>query len=150
MLCHCRSALRAKGDSAPDDGFEMKQDSQGNSHRVPKGIDLGFDYAPGSNVDTSLRTMVQNKLIKHPQAISRALTRDINRYINANESVVGFAKARAITEKNNNVLCPDFRYKDTAAHYIPPGRAGRWNWKKTPRRNVAYCVEEEDAELASR
>lgn len=90
-----------KGDSAPDDGFEMKQDSQGNWHRVPKGIDLGFDYAPGSNVDTSLRTMVQNKLIKHPQAISRALTRDINRYINANESVVGFA-ARAITEKNNN------------------------------------------------
>ncbi|CAE6502783.1 hypothetical protein NMYAN_20261 [Nitrosomonas nitrosa] len=28
------------------DGTYVKEDSQGNRHVVPKGIDLGFDYAP--------------------------------------------------------------------------------------------------------
>lgn len=103
--CRCRvTAVRPseyKGDKAPDDGTYVKEDSQGNRHVVPKGIDLGFDYAPGANTDTSLRTLVQNKLIRYPQAISKALTRDINRYINANEDIVRFA-ARALAEKDNN------------------------------------------------
>jgi hypothetical protein len=39
-----------KGQKAPDDGLEEKKDSQGNWHKVPKGIDLGFDYAPGASL----------------------------------------------------------------------------------------------------
>ncbi|PTR03456.1 phage Mu protein F like protein [Nitrosomonas nitrosa] len=100
--CRCRvTAVRPseyKGDKAPDDGTTTKKDSQGTLHTVPKGIDLGFDYAPGAKTDTSLRTLVQNKLVRYPQAISKALTRDINRYINATEDVAGFA-ARVMADK---------------------------------------------------
>ncbi|MDP2830185.1 MAG: phage minor head protein [Sulfuricellaceae bacterium] len=53
-----------------------KRDSVGN---LP-GIDKGWDYAPGANADMPLRQMVQDKLVKYPAAIARALTADINKY----------------------------------------------------------------------
>jgi hypothetical protein len=37
------------------------------------GIDRGFDYAPGANVDTPLAQMVEAKLINYPAAIAAAL-----------------------------------------------------------------------------
>lgn len=55
-----------------------------------EGIDTGFDYAPGAKVDMSLRQVVQDKLIKYPPAISKALSKDVNRRINATGSVVDF------------------------------------------------------------
>ncbi|SFM49768.1 Phage Mu protein F like protein [Nitrosomonas nitrosa] len=68
--CRCRvTAVRPseyKGDKAPDDGFVMKKDSQGNLHRVPKGIDLGFDYAPGANRATPYKDLIDRKLIRFP------------------------------------------------------------------------------------
>ncbi len=75
-----------KGDTAPDDGFEMKQDSQGNWHRVPKGIDLGFDHAPGSERVTPYKDLIDRKLVRLPvklgsnmwQAIKPALSLESN------------------------------------------------------------------------
>lgn len=102
--CRCRvKAVREsefKGQTAPDDGSFTHIDSQGNKHTVPNGIDFGFDYAPGANTDMALREFVQKKLINYPDAISRTLTRDVNRYINATEDVAGFA-ARALADKTN-------------------------------------------------
>lgn len=43
------------------------------------GIDPGFAYAPGAQVDTSLRQMVQDKLIRYPEAIAKALQADAER-----------------------------------------------------------------------
>lgn len=102
--CRCRvKAVRAseyKGAKAPDDGTYTHIDNTGVSHAVPNGIDYGFDYQPGARTDTKLREFVQEKLIKRPDAISKALTRDVNRYINATEDIAGFA-ARAMTDRSN-------------------------------------------------
>ena len=58
---------------------------------APVGIDKGFDYAPGAGVDTPLRQVVQDKLITYPPAITKALSHDVNRYINAEQEVENFA-----------------------------------------------------------
>ena len=93
--CRCRVvAVREEeypGDPAPDDGTWTKTDRYGVTHEIPKGIDYGWDYAPGSKTDVALRTMVQDKLIRYPAAITKALSRDVNRYINAHEDIAGFA-----------------------------------------------------------
>lgn len=48
---------------------------------APIGIDKGWAYAPGSNTDTSLSKMVQDKLISYPKAIASALMADIGPHI---------------------------------------------------------------------
>jgi len=102
--CRCRiKAVRKseyKGAKAPDDGSYTHIDSAGVRHTVPNGIDYGFDYQPGARTDTKLREFVQEKLIKRPDAISKALTRDVNRYINATGDIAGFA-ARAMRDRSN-------------------------------------------------
>jgi hypothetical protein len=49
--CRCRvTPVRAdqyKGDPAPDDGTDEYVDRYGRTHVLPKGIDYGWDYAPG-------------------------------------------------------------------------------------------------------
>lgn len=49
-------------DQAPNDGFYEWQAPNGTLHKVPNGIDPGWDYAHGGNPDMSLREMVENKL----------------------------------------------------------------------------------------
>ncbi len=56
------------------------------------GIDQGFEYAPGENVDTQLRQVVQDKLISYPPAIARALAKDINRRV-VIQNVVDFVNS---------------------------------------------------------
>lgn len=89
--CRCRvKAVRGqgKGDATePPAGWDQR-DAKG---RLP-GIDRGWDYAPGANADTSLRELVQQKLIGYPPAIGKALTRDVNKYIDAHSDVAGFVK----------------------------------------------------------
>lgn len=106
--CRCRvQAVRAseyKGAKAPDDGTFTHIDGHGNRHTVPNGIDFGFDYQPGAQADTRLREFVQQKLIKHPPAISKALTRDVNRYISATTDVAGFAARAMANRKNQETL----------------------------------------------
>ncbi|MFZ6675388.1 phage minor head protein [Undibacterium sp. Xuan67W] len=63
-----------------------------------QGIDTGFAYAPGANVDLSLRQVVQDKLITYPPAISKALTYDVNRRINAHEEIPNYVR-HAIEDK---------------------------------------------------
>lgn len=103
--CRCRvKAVRKseyKGAKAPDDGTYTHIDSAGVRHTVPNGIDYGFDYQPGARTDTKLREFVQEKLIKRPDGISKFLSRDINRYINATADIAGFAK-RSLAEKDLN------------------------------------------------
>lgn len=62
-----------------------------NAPTGTQGIDDGFGYLPGANVDTPLREIVQDKLIDYPPAITRALSKDVNRYVNANEAAADYA-----------------------------------------------------------
>lgn len=100
--CQCYiTAVRAKeykGYAAPDDGTYTKIDRYGATHVLPQGVDYGWDYAPGANTDTSLRQMVQDKLIRYAPAITRALSKDVNRYINAAADIAGFVD-KALADK---------------------------------------------------
>lgn len=77
--CQCRiKAVRPSeynGKPAPDDGFETKI-VNGKAYTVPKGIDVGWDYAPGANVAKTLTQLVEDKAISYPPAIRRALQED--------------------------------------------------------------------------
>lgn len=93
--CGCRIAAvsKAEGERStaaglgePPDGW----DAIDPKTDAPVGIDKGFDYAPGASVDVPLRKMVQDKLIAYPPAIGKALTADVNRYINTTQSPAEF------------------------------------------------------------
>ena len=106
--CRCRvKAVREsefKGAKAPNDGTYTNIDSAGVRHAVPNGIDYGFDYQPGARADSKLRDFVQEKLIKRPDAIGKALTRDVNRYINATADIAGFASKAMADRRNQETL----------------------------------------------
>jgi len=96
-MCHCYisaasaedyARAQADGKGHPPAGWDTLDAKTG----APVGIDKGFDYAPGANSDTSLRQMVQDKLIDYPPAITRALSHDVNRYINAGQDASVFAR----------------------------------------------------------
>lgn len=70
-----------------------------------EGIDDGFQYAPGANVDMPLRKAVQDKLITYPPAITKALTVDVNKRINADEQIPDFVKR---AKDDSNVIEPLF------------------------------------------
>lgn len=71
--CRCRitavSASEYKGDPAPDDGTYIYKDKAGQEHVLPKGIDYGWDYAPGAHKTTQLKDIIDQKLIKLPASI---------------------------------------------------------------------------------
>lgn len=90
--CHCYVMAVAKpgdGDATePPQGWDQVDPATGS----PVGIDEGFDYAPGANADTDLRTFAQDKLISYPPAIEKALSADVNRYLNAQERIIDFVR----------------------------------------------------------
>jgi hypothetical protein len=95
--CHCYvtavdgkvfASAQAAGKGTPPAGWNIINPKTG----APVGIDKGFDYAFGANTDTSLRQMVQDKLIGYPPAISKALSYDVSKYVNATQSAATFAK----------------------------------------------------------
>jgi len=96
--CHCRvvPVSKAKFMQAIADG---RGPANAPAAGDTSGIDSGFDYAPGARVDTSYRQVVQDKLINYPPAITKALTRDVNRYLNAHEAVPEFVR-RVLADKS--------------------------------------------------
>lgn len=98
--CQCRVTAVSKSDY-------LKAVASGrgpaNAPTGLDGIDPGFGYAPGANVDTPLRQIVQEKLISYPPAITKALSADVNRYINASSAAEDFARASLTTEKSSDV-----------------------------------------------
>ena len=90
--CKCRVvAVAAPGDgdaTEPPEGWDATEARTG----APVGIDEGWDYAPGARADDDLRTFVQDKLIDYPPAISKALSADVNRTINAEQLVPDFVR----------------------------------------------------------
>lgn len=78
----------ASGKGKPPEGWDAIDPKTG----AQVGIDKGFDYTPGAGVDTPLRQIVQDKLITYPPAITKALSRDVNHYINAEQDATTFAR----------------------------------------------------------
>lgn len=95
--CQCRvtSVTRLEGQASARAGLDEPPagwDQINPKTGAPVGIDKGFDHAPGASMDMPLRQMVQDKLIAYPPAITRALTVDVNRYINATARPAAFVR----------------------------------------------------------
>jgi hypothetical protein len=90
----CRCEIRALARPGPDAKTTLPEGWDGIDPKTgaPPGIDKGWAYAPGAATDTSLRQMVQDKLIGYPPAIAKALAADVNRYIEAQASPAEFAR----------------------------------------------------------
>lgn len=104
--CQCRitAVSRREGEASARAG--LGEPPQGWDAIDPKtgaqvGIDKGFDYTPGASLDVPLRQMVQDKLIRYPEAISTALSRDVNRYINATDKPADFVR-KALADKQGS------------------------------------------------
>jgi hypothetical protein len=83
--CRCRvTAVRAdqyKGDKAPDDGTYEFVDRHGEVHTMPKGIDYGWDYAPGASVLGNLKDTALKKAEDLPIPLAKALETDIKQVV---------------------------------------------------------------------
>ena len=63
-------------DQAPQDGtYEYTVPSTGEIVTLPKGVQYGWDYAPGARAaeGASLQDMVAAKLVRYPQVLAKAL-----------------------------------------------------------------------------
>ncbi|WP_295377193.1 phage minor head protein [uncultured Pseudacidovorax sp.] len=72
----------------PPEGWDVPDPATG---RLP-GVEPGWDYAPGADMDVSMRELVARKLIDYPPAIARALTGEINAELVPAEPVVDFVQ----------------------------------------------------------
>jgi hypothetical protein len=79
--CRCRvTAVRADqytGQQAPDDGTYEFVDRHGEVHRVPQGVDYGWDYAPGASLTQGLKGQVEKKAADLPKPLAKALETDV-------------------------------------------------------------------------
>jgi hypothetical protein len=84
--CRCRiTAVPAsdyKGYPAPDDGTYIHKDRAGVDHALPKGIDYGWDYAPGASIGKSMQSLVENKIKTLPKPLSDAFAKDVAGVLN--------------------------------------------------------------------
>lgn len=80
--CRCRvtavSTREYSGQQAPNDGTHEVKDSRGNWHTVPKGIDYGWDYAPGATVTKPLQQFIVNKAAALPIQLAKDFTQAVN------------------------------------------------------------------------
>lgn len=99
--CHCRvvavswseyDATPPERKTAPQDGTWAKVDSSGASHQVPMGVDYGFGHAPGANVKTGLRELIDQKLIRLDAPIGAAMAAELEPLLAA-ERRAGWAQA---------------------------------------------------------
>ncbi len=93
--CQCRITSVSAADGLSSAHAGLGEPPKGWDKVNPKtgaqdGIDKGFDYTPGTAVNTPLRQFVQDKMIVYPDAIAKALAADINRYVSATETASAF------------------------------------------------------------
>ena len=96
----CRCTVMAVREPVAGDATEPPAGwNERNDKGNLAGVDKGFDYAPGANANTSLRQIVQDKLISYPPAITRALSHEVNRYLNAHEPIANYV-ARVLADRS--------------------------------------------------
>jgi len=79
--CRCRitavPASAYEGAAAPDDGTYEKVDRNGEIHTLPKGIDYGWDYAPGKSHLEKTISFQQQKLEARPWQLARSNVQEL-------------------------------------------------------------------------
>ncbi|WP_052166506.1 phage minor head protein [Methylobacter tundripaludum] len=78
--CRCRIAAVPASDyhghPAPDDGTYEKIDRNGEIHTLPKGVDYGWDYAPGASV-VQQNGFIDAKAKSLPPKLGKAFKEDV-------------------------------------------------------------------------
>lgn len=81
--CRCRitavSESEYKGHPAPDDGTYIYKSKDGTEHVLPKGVDYGWDYAPGESVSQTLKPFVEAKFEALPKPIAKAFVQEADK-----------------------------------------------------------------------
>ncbi|MDI1231342.1 MAG: phage minor head protein [Methylobacter sp.] len=79
--CRCRITAVGpeayQGHPAPDDGTYEKVDRNGEVHTLPKGVDYGFDYAPGKSNLEKIVGFQQQKQEALPWQLARANVKEL-------------------------------------------------------------------------
>jgi uncharacterized protein with gpF-like domain len=79
--CRCRVTAVSRdeylGDSAPDDGEWTQKDSKGHQHVLPKGVEYGWNYAPGASRLEELRKLAGDKAKTLPKELGKAFLADM-------------------------------------------------------------------------
>jgi len=85
--CHCRVKAVSQREyetsdkkQAPDNGNVTWQDSAGNTWEIPRGIDPGFQYAPGASLD-NLSDTLRKKADSLPPELGDALRKDLDKQV---------------------------------------------------------------------
>lgn len=74
-----RKAGKPGPDRAPDDGtYEWVDKATGEVHTVPRGIDPGWDYAPGASQAEAIRAQLAGKLDTLPPQIGESFRLDLD------------------------------------------------------------------------
>jgi hypothetical protein len=85
--CQCRiTAVRPseyKGNPAPDDGTYIYKSKNGDEHVLPKGLDYGWNYAPGASVGQSMQPFIDTKAAALPKPIAEAFKQEVTQVVNA-------------------------------------------------------------------
>lgn len=82
--CRCRvkavTADEYHGHPAPDDGSYTKT-VRGESHILPKGVDYGWDYAPGASINVQTGNFIANKVASLPAELGGAFVADVDWFV---------------------------------------------------------------------
>jgi hypothetical protein len=99
--CRCRitavPASAYQGHPAPDDGTYEKIDRNGEIHTLPKGIDYGWDYAPGASVTQQMQDFIDTKAASLPAILAQAFNDDVDSI----ERVLEFVAAKTSKDTND-------------------------------------------------
>jgi hypothetical protein len=92
-----RKMGKAGPDTPPNDGtYEWIDSVTGELHQVPKGIDPGWDYAPGATRVEQLGKELQRKIAKLPEEIGQELEKTLSNIPSPREVAVDYVLSNGL------------------------------------------------------
>lgn len=130
--CHCRvipvdateyEKARAAGQTEPPPDWSDLDAKTG----APKGVSRGFDYQPGANTETPLRDLIDQKILKLPPELAKALADELAT-VPAKTATPRLMMPEARTAKEAAELAVKHNLADFADYSgISPEVANAWN-----------------------
>lgn len=91
--CHCRVRARARPRAGMPTERPADWDEIDPKTKAPRGVDKGFDYAPGSDAATPLRDLVERKLLRLDGRIGAAMLAELRPVLDRESAAAQEAQA---------------------------------------------------------
>jgi hypothetical protein len=122
--CRCRitavPASEYKGYPAPNDGTYIYKDRAGVDHVLPKGVDYGWDYAPGASLSRQMQGFIDNKVASLPAPLAAAFKSDVSGSL---EAARDYVLTNGLKNAQNKI---EFAYVyDDAGNILVKKRGGK-------------------------